>query len=195
MSLTKILLAEDDLGSQMVLRSQLAKLGYEAIVASDGAEAWESFEKFRPSLVITDWAMPRKDGLALCRSIREEAAEAYTYIIVLTATEKTSGFTQAVEAGADDFISKPCDLAEMSVRLGVAERILALQAHVARLSGLVPICPRCKKMRDYEGAWHPAESYLSGRSEAHFSHGICPQCYATVIQPQLAAMKHAGGQA
>ncbi len=190
----RVLLAEDDPGSQMVLRSQLAKLAYEVVVASDGEEAWEKYQDIRPSLVITDWVMPRMDGLALSRRIRGAGGEGYTYIVVLTATEKAAGFGPAMEAGADDFITKPCDLAELSVRLRVAERILALQAHVAQLSGLIPICPRCKKMKDYQGAWHPAESYLSHRSEARFSHGICPGCYATIIQPQLDELKRGGGQ-
>ncbi len=195
MPLTKILLAEDDPGSQMILKLQLAKLGYGVIVASDGMEAWEKYQEARPSLVITDWVMPRMDGLALCRRIRESAGKQYTYLIVLTATEKSAGFARAIEAGADDFITKPYDLAEIGVRLHVAARILALQVHVAQLSGLVPICPRCKKMRDYQGAWHPAESYLTNRSEAQFSHGICPACYATIIRPQLDELKRCGGQA
>lgn len=195
MTPTTILLVDDDCGSQMILRSQLTKLGYGVVVASDGAEAWERYCEVRPSLVITDWVMPRMDGLSLCRRIRESTEGGYTYVIVLTATEKTSGFARALEAGADDFITKPCDLAEMGVRLRVAERILALQVHVAQLAGLVPICPRCKKMQDYEGAWHPAESYLSDRSEARFSHGICPRCYATIVQPQLDELKRGSGQA
>jgi DNA-binding response OmpR family regulator len=187
-----ILLAEDDPGSQMILRSQLTKLGHTVTVTSNGKEAWERFQESRPSVVVTDWVMPVMNGLELCRRIREAGEKEYTYLVVLTATEKTSGFTPAMEAGADDFITKPCDIVELNVRLRVAERILGLQAHVDRLAGLVPICPKCKRMRDYEGAWHAAESYLTDRSEAHFSHGICPRCFETIIKPQLEEMKRAG---
>jgi phosphoserine phosphatase RsbU/P len=184
-----ILLVEDDPGSQMILRSQLTKLGHTVCIASNGSEGWEKYLEVRPSLVITDWVMPLMDGLALCRRIRENAGKKYTYLIVLTASEKASGFTPAMEAGADDFITKPCDIVELNVRLRVAERILGLQAHVTRLTGLVPICPRCKKMRDYQGAWHAAESYLTDRSEARFSHGICPHCYESIIRPQLEELR------
>jgi DNA-binding response OmpR family regulator len=189
-----VLLVEDDPGSQMILRSQLTKLGHTVTVASNGKEGWEKYQEVQPSLVITDWAMPVMDGLTLCRRIREAGGKEYTYLVVLTATEKASGFTPAMEAGADDFITKPCDIVELNVRIRVAKRILGLQAHVTQLSGLVPICPRCKKMRDYEGAWHAAESYLTDRSEARFSHGICPQCFETIIKPQLAELKRGNAE-
>lgn len=195
MSMTDVLLAEDDPVTRMIVRAQLTRLGYGVIVASDGLEALERYRETGVSLVVTDWAMPGMDGLSLCRQIRASGGKRYTYIIILTAAEKSSGFTQAVEAGADDFISKPSDLAEMGVRLRVGERILSLQAHVARLSGLVPICPRCKRMRDYEGAWHSAELYLSDRSEVRFTHGVCPRCYATIVRPQLDDIRRGGGQA
>lgn len=185
----KILLAEDDPGSQMILRSQLTKLGHTVTIASNGEEGFRAWGESRPPLVITDWAMPVLDGLELCRRIRGAGEKEYTYIIVLTATEKGSGFIPAMEAGADDFVTKPCDTVELNVRLRVAERILGLQTHVTLLTGLVPLCPRCKKMRDYEGAWHAAESYLTDRTEASFSHGICPRCYETIIKPQLEEMK------
>jgi sigma-B regulation protein RsbU (phosphoserine phosphatase) len=185
----RILLAEDDPGSQMILRSQLAKLGHTVTITSNGKEALEAFGETHPQLVITDWAMPVLDGLELCRRSRGAGGKEYTYLIVLTASEKGSGFAPAMEAGADDFITKPCDSAELNVRLHVAERILGLQTHVTQLAGLVPLCPRCKKMRDYEGAWHAAETYLTDRTEASFSHGICPRCYETIIKPQLEAMK------
>ncbi len=193
--MTNVLLAEDDPVARMIIRAQLARLGYGVIAASDGVEALERFRETRVSLVMTDWGMPRMDGLTLCRHIRASGEKRYTYIIVLTAAERIPGVTQALEAGADDFISKPSDLAEMGVRLRVAERILSLQAHLARLSGLVPICPRCKRMKDYEGAWHSAESYLSDRTEARFTHGICPRCYATIVQPQLEGMTRGGRKA
>ncbi len=193
--MTDILLAEDDPVTRMVVRAQLRGLGYGVIVASDGLEAWDRYREAGVSLVITDWDMPRMDGLTLCRRIRGSGEKRYTYIMILTAAEKSSGFTKAAEAGADDFISKPSDLAELGVRLRVAERILSLQAHVAQLSGLVPICPRCKSMRDYEGEWHSAESYLSDRSEARFSHGICPGCFAAIVRPQLDDIRRGGGQA
>jgi hypothetical protein len=75
------------------------------------------------------------------------------------------------------------------VRLRVGRRILALQREMQHLEGLLPICPKCKRIRASESSWEPVESFISNRSEAQFSHGICPECYTAIVQPQLAALR------
>jgi phosphoserine phosphatase RsbU/P len=95
-----------------------------------------------------------------------------------------------MEAGADDFITKPVDIEELHARLKVADRILGLRRHMQQLEGLLPICSYCKRIRDQAEQWQSIERYLEKRSEAQFSHGICPDCYSKVVQPQLdAAMR------
>jgi phosphoserine phosphatase RsbU/P len=184
----KILFAEDDDGSREILAAQLRKLGHEVLPAADGEEAWEIYNRVHPELVITDWSMPKQSGLELCRNIRTLESQTYTYIIILTGRDRGTGFAEGMDAGADDFVAKPCDLAELGVRLTVAERILSLQTRVASLKEMLPICPRCKKIRDEDQHWQAVESYIARRTEAKFSHGICPDCYESIIKPQLAGM-------
>jgi sigma-B regulation protein RsbU (phosphoserine phosphatase) len=185
----RILLAEDDGTSRQVLAGQVRKLGHEPLEAEDGALAWDLYQSEKPDIVITDWLMPKVDGLELCRRIREDHRVEYPYLIILTSMDRKVGFLEGMNAGADDFVTKPADIVELNVRLRVAERILKLQTQVKTLESLLPICPECKKIRTRDDQWEQVESYISKRSDAQFSHGICPQCYETVVMPQLAALK------
>lgn len=184
-----ILLAEDDAMTRRVLVSQLRKLGHAVTEAEDGVEALARYRDAAPQVLITDWMMPNMDGPALCRAIRDEKAREYTFIIILTALEKKIGYAEGMKAGADDFMTKPADIVELNVRLRVAERIVRLQKEVQQLQGLLPICSKCKRIKVAENRWEQVESYITKRSVAQFSHGICPSCYAAVVQPQLDALK------
>ncbi len=188
-----ILLAEDDATSREILATQLTRLGHAVEGFVDGESAWAGFQEHKPDLVITDWIMPGIDGLELCRRIRGAHAPSYTYIIILTAMDRKVGYIDGMSSGADDFVTKPCDIVELTVRLRVAERILALQTHVNRLEGLLPICPRCKRIHTKTQSWEPVEAYFSKRTEAQFSHGICPECYETQMKPQLEMIRRRRG--
>ena len=85
-----------------------------------------------------------------------------------------------MDAGADDFITKPVDMDELRARLKAAERMLGLRNHVQRLEGLLPICAYCKRIRGDDQYWQKLEGYIAAHSDAQFSHGICPTCYVTV---------------
>jgi phosphoserine phosphatase RsbU/P len=185
----RILVAEDDTTSRQVLAGQLRKLGYEPVEAEDGAVAWDRYLTTSPRIVITDWLMPNINGLELCRRIREDNRAEYVYLIILTSLDRKVGYLEGMNAGADDFVTKPADFVELNVRLRVAERILKLQSHLTQLEGLLPICPQCKKIHVEDDRWEQVETYISKRSEAQFSHGICPECYNAVVVPQLAALK------
>jgi CheY-like chemotaxis protein len=125
------------------------------------------------------------DGADLCREIRKQVDSRYTYVIILTALDRKAGYVEGMKAGADDFVSKPCSMEELNVRLRVAERILALQAEARQLEDLLPICPECQRIMTEDGAWQQVESYIMRRTDAHFSHGICPACFEKHIRPQL----------
>jgi YesN/AraC family two-component response regulator len=95
-----------------------------------------------------------------------------------------------MNAGADDFMTKPFDQDTLQTRLRVAERILSLQAEVKQLEGLLPICSYCRRIRDEDEEWTGIEQYIARRTDANFTHGICPACYDTYLQPELQALRH-----
>jgi two-component system cell cycle response regulator len=127
----KILVAEDDRDSRELLIWILEKLGYQVVAVENGKEAWEVFRRGRFRLVISDVLMPELDGLELCRRIRKHQQSKYTYVIIITALIGKKDYLEGMEAGADDFVTKPFDPDELKARLRVAERILAFQEQVA----------------------------------------------------------------
>lgn len=189
----KILIVEDERVSRIVLATALEKLGHEIVQANDGLEGWEAFEKHAPPVVVTDWAMPGLDGLQLCRRIRERESASYTYVFILTNMSGRDRFFEGMDAGADDFITKPFDPAELAARLRVAERILGLHMEVQRLEGLLPICSYCKRIRDESNDWSSVEQYVSDHSAASFTHSICPDCYTNHALPQIAQLRSPTG--
>ncbi len=127
----KILIADDDNVSRLVLASTLKKMGYEVVAAENGLKALEAFRKEDFSVLILDWLMPGMDGPALCREVRKLPRENYTYIVLLTSLEGKSNYLEAMDAGADDFMTKPFDADQLKGRIHVAERIIGLQRRVA----------------------------------------------------------------
>ena len=180
-----VLIIDDD----PVARAQLAALakaaGYAVSVAEHGREAWEILQFARVPMVISDWYMPEMDGVELCRRIRARRDAPYVYFILITSRGGKQQYLAGMEAGADDFIAKPVDPDELKARLTVAERILGLRRELQQLAGLLPICSYCKRIRDDTEHWSSLEGYIEKRSEAQFSHGICPACYKKYVEPQL----------
>lgn len=181
----RVLIAEDDPVSSRVLAATLKRLGHEVDVAGDGREAWEHHLAAPASVVITDWVMPHVDGLELSRRIRGLGQGSYTWIIMLTAMRGRASYLDGMEAGADDFVSKPIDENELRARLRVAERVLGLHRAVLQLEGLLPICSYCKRIRDEAERWAQVDEYVSRHTDAQFTHGICPDCYEHHLKPQL----------
>jgi diguanylate cyclase (GGDEF)-like protein len=124
----KVLAAEDNPVFQSMLRAMLTKWGYEAVVARDGNEAWQALQApDGPCLAILDWMMPGLDGVEICRRVREASREPYVYIILLTARTDSRDLVEGMEAGADDYLTKPFEAHELRVRLRAGQRILDLQ--------------------------------------------------------------------
>jgi DNA-binding response OmpR family regulator len=123
----KVLIADDDLVSRRLLQSYLQKWGYEVVAAADGNEAWRLFEADQFPLVITDWMMPGMDGPGLIGRIRASARARYVYTILLTARSEKEDVVAGMEAGADDFLSKPFDRDELRVRVRAGQRIIDLE--------------------------------------------------------------------
>ena len=123
----RVLAVDDDPTVRRTVSKLVESFGYECVSADDGEQAWETFERAPCPVVVTDWEMPRVDGLELCRRIRTLRHPRYTYIIVLTARTKRADLIQGLSAGADDFMTKPVDAALLEVRLSAAGRILRLE--------------------------------------------------------------------
>jgi len=133
----RILIAEDQPTTALFLRHTLEKMGHEAVVAPDGEEAWRIVQSGAAPLLISDWMMPRLDGPDLCRRIRAAGDEPYTYIILLTSRDRREDRLEALNAGADNFLTKPPDPQELAVGLVVAGRILNLYEQLARKNALL----------------------------------------------------------
>ena len=186
----KILAVEDDLVARKILVQALHRLGHEVEEATHGLEALRIIEKGPVRVIVSDWLMPEMDGLELCRRIRARDKVDYTYFVLLTSrTADHANQREAIEAGVDDFLTKPLDLQELWMRLRVAERILRYATQVQQLETFLPICSYCKKIRDDHNYWQQIEAYINQRTGSEFSHSICPDCYNKVILPELEKMK------
>jgi len=187
----RILIAEDDATSRALLQAVLQKWGYEITSARDGDEAWTAIQhEDAPRLAILDWMMPGMDGVEICRKIREREDGEPVYIILLTALADKQDIVTGLDAGADDYLTKPFDKDELHSRIRVGERILALQTSLSErvkelrkaldeiktLQGIIPICMHCHRIRSGHEAWEKLEKYVEERSEAQFSHSLCPEC-------------------
>ncbi|MGE5390359.1 MAG: GGDEF domain-containing protein [Deltaproteobacteria bacterium] len=124
----KVLVADDDTISRMVLRNLLIKWGYEPVEAVDGLQAWEIMQaEDSPRLALVDWMMPGMDGPDLCRRLRQSSQIDYHYVILLTSRDSKKDLLDGLNAGADDYITKPYLAQELEVRLRVGKRIVSLQ--------------------------------------------------------------------
>jgi DNA-binding response OmpR family regulator len=195
-----VLIAEDDPVSRRVLEASLAKWDYDVTVTCDGLEAWEAASAAdSPRLLVLDWMMPELDGPEVCRRVRGRADGQSYYILLLTAKAEKEDTVAGLEAGADDYITKPFHREELRARVETGRRILQLQKSLAdrvaeleealrqvkTLSGLLPICAYCKRIREGDDYWQAVEGYIASHSDAQFTHGVCPDCYEKVVQPQI----------
>ena len=205
----QILVAEDDRITRTSVVRQLEAWGHTVTPSEDGEQAWTRFGDGEYDVVITDWDMPRLSGVELVRRIRAALGARFVYIIMLTGRSDKADLVSGIEAGADDFVSKPFDREELRARLQAGIRIVTLQAALAlrvheleealsrvrTLQGLLPICSYCKRVRNDGDYWQQVESYVSDHSDARFSHGICPDCYDSVVRPQLESLTPPGRKA
>lgn len=187
----RILIAEDDATSRLMLASVLRKAGHEVLETADGAEAWAELQRPEaPKIAILDWMMPAMDGLEVVRRVRELQTDRPPYILMLTTRTEKAEIVAGLTAGANDYVAKPFDAAELQARVEVGRRMIEMQdalagtieelrhalAELKTLRGIVPICAGCKKIRDDQGYWNQVEVYVEDHTEAQFSHGLCPEC-------------------
>jgi YesN/AraC family two-component response regulator len=190
-----VLYVEDDETTRGALGASLARRVESLFVAENGRAGLETFAREAPDVVITDITMPELDGLAMARTIKERSP--HTPIIVTTAYSDTQYVMEAIEVGIDGYVLKPVDFPRLFglVRRNLAivdherqaarhleeqrkllEELQAAAAKIKTLSGLLPICAGCKKIRNDKGYWERVETYISQRSTVRFSHGLCEEC-------------------
>lgn len=189
----KILIAEDNAIQSQLLETFLIKRGHEVTTTTNGAEAWEVMRlPDAPSLAILDWIMPVMDGIEVCRRIRSHDGDHPPYIIILTSRDDKPHLIAGLEAGANDFLTKPFDPGELMARVDVGRRTIALEdalglkikelllanEQIKTLRGIIPICASCKRIRDDQGYWQQVEVYIRDHTFAECSHSVCPECIA-----------------
>jgi sigma-B regulation protein RsbU (phosphoserine phosphatase) len=187
----RILIADDDAALRVGLRVQLQRWGYEPVVCGDGDAARAvMLGPDPPPVAVIDWSMPGVDGLTLSAELRRRSDLTPTYIIMLTARDTLDEMVAGLDGGADEYITKPFDWGLLRARVRIGVRIATLQQSLAQrvrelqaaldtvkvLSGLLPMCSYCKRIRNDENYWQQLETYLSEHTDAEFSHGVCPGC-------------------
>ena len=190
-SKTTILNVDDNEAGRYAVSRILKQAGFEVLEAASGEEALRLIDR-NPDLIILDVKLPDIDGFEVCRRIKSNPATDFIPILHLSATYHDSeSRVKGLEGGADSYLTHPVEplvliasiRALLRIRKGEAEReklIRELQealAKVKTLSGFLPICMSCKKIRDDKGYWEQVEVYIRDHSEAEFSHGICPECF------------------
>lgn len=204
----RILIVEDDRYFQRVLHKRLQSDGYQVQTAGDGREGMKAIVAWEPHLVISDWMMPEVDGLELCQSVKTGLREAAPYFILLTARGELSDRLLALETGADDYVIKPCEQAELMARVRAGLRVIVLtrelQETVARLReaqsangnshahaplpDLIAVCSKCRKVHLDGDQWLELGRFLESRLPARFTDGVCPDCNSeSDAPPRLAS--------
>jgi len=198
-----ILVVEDSKTTLAIIKKFLSKWGYNVLTAEDGNIAWVMIQKYKPKLVLLDWLAPGLDGVSICRKLREADYDDFVYIIMITALTDKEAIVYGLSSGADDYMTKPFEPEELKAKIDVGWRALNLETElenkiqqletnleeVKKLSGLLPMCSYCKKIRNDANYWNNVEEYISAHSEAEFNHGVCPDCYEKHVVPQLNELK------
>ena len=188
----------DDTPANIQILDETLKDEYEIYFALNGKDALQNAAAMIPDLILLDIMMPEMDGYEVCRTLKNNSLLKDIPVIFITALDQADHETKGLELGAVDYITKPFNPAIVRLRVknqlelkkhrdGLALRNAELQEALAKiktLSGLLPICASCKKIRDDKGYWNRIETYISDHSEAEFSHSICPEC-TKKLYPEL----------
>lgn len=146
----QILVVEDDEVASEILQGALEEMGYDVLTADTGSKAIDILRTCGCSFVISDWEMPEMDGVELCRAVRAEDFGRYIYLLLLTCREGTAHIVEGLTAGADEFMSKPFEPAELSVRIRTGQRILSLETRDLAIFALAKLA----ESRDPETGAH-----------------------------------------
>jgi PleD family two-component response regulator len=164
---------------------------FELEFALDGKSALERVQSSPPDLILLDILMPGMNGYEVCKRLKADKRSRDIPVIFISSKNGEKDETKGFELGAVDYITKPFSLPIVKARLRTHLKVQSLidelrraLSEVKRLSGLLPICANCKNIRNDQGYWEQMEVYIKERSEAEFSHGICPEC-AKILYPDM----------
>ena len=169
MSKPLVLAVDDQPNNLQFLGKLLSDNGYEVGMAQNGSQALNFVEKNKPDLILLDIMMPEMDGYDVCKKLKLDFATRHIPVIFLTAKTDSQDIVKGFETGGVDYVTKPFNSAELLARI---------RTHIEMkiLRGLLPMCSRCKMVRDDEGYWNQVDSYIEAHSQLTFTHGICPGC-------------------
>ena len=194
----KILIVDDIPENITALAIALESEGFDIKTAAGGEEALQIVHHDSPDLILLDIRMNGIDGFETCLTLKKSDATKDIPVIFLTVSKEAEAVVKGFTCGGVDYIAKPFRQEEVCARVRTHLYLRALMkekqkligelqealAKVKTLSGLLPICSSCKKIRDDKGYWNQIETYIRERSEADFTHGICPKC-AKMLYPGL----------
>lgn len=193
----RILVVDDIQSDRMLLEKILSNAGFTVQTADDGAACIACLEASPPDLIFLDINMTPVDGYMLCAQIKDSEHRDIPVIFISANTDAINK-VQAFNSGGMDYITKPYQSEEVVARATVhienhslqqelrnsIEQLERALGEVKQLKGLLPICASCKNVRDDQGYWNSIESYVAARSDAEFSHALCPSCVES-LYPQL----------
>jgi PleD family two-component response regulator len=171
-----LLIVDDNPVNIQVLGNMLEDAGYRTAATLSGNDALNFIGEEKPDLILLDIMMPEIDGFQICKKIKENESTNDIPVIFLTAKNDTESIVRGFEVGGVDYVSKPYHSAELLARIKTHLELKHAREEIISLRGIIPICASCKKIRNDEGFWASVETYLETRTDARFSHGICPDC-------------------
>ena len=188
--MNRILIVDDEEMLLLYLSKRLKKHNYDVVTCLSGEEALEKVKAFDFDVVILDVILPGIDGYEVCRRLKSDKKTSGIMVLILSVRKTVEERLKGYEVEADDYITKPYDPEELLAKIRILLRLKnALDERdrfihklqealnkVKTLSGLLPICSSCKKIRDDRGYWKQIEDYIREHSPANFSHSICPEC-------------------
>lgn len=188
----KILIAEDEFTTRMMVQVCLENLGYRVESVTNGVEAWEILQKTdAPHIAILDWEMPELSGVEVCSRVKEMDRETPVHVILLTSRDSNNDIIRGFDAGADDYMTKPFNDNELRARVRVAERMVRTQASLTEsvselkealnqlemLENGIEVCGKCHKLfSPYDGEWYKFEDIINRENDPRFIVNTCPGC-------------------
>ncbi len=187
-----ILVVDDKPDNLRLLVNLLSEQGYQVRPAPNGKLALSGALAIPPDLILLDVMMPEIDGFEVCKRLKNDNRTSDIPIIFLTAKVSTKDIVKGFEVGGADYVCKPFQTAELLARIRTHIGFKKAREEIRTLQGLIQICASCKKVRDDQGQWSQIETYIERRSEALFSHGVCPECLEDLYPEQYQRLKNSG---